>query len=379
MSKTPSQITPTPYDPQQGPPIQPPPVPFPGTVSVGGIFGIPLYIHILSPLLVGAILLAVRATGGVHLIPVLIGVGVSLFFHELGHALVARWNGYTVRAIVLYPLRNHAVIEGAMSPRHEMRVAFGGPAVNLLLALLSWSYLAFSGNATVQPDLLKSIAGGDTVAYLLLINATMMIGNLIPALPFDGGACFRAYLMQTTSRSEATRRVAQTGIGFALAFLVVGILMKSPLVALFGLMIFTGTMREVRQEKNEAAFVGVLVQEAMQREFHTVSVADRVHDTEKRFKEHRQRFFPVVQGGQIVGTINYETVLQFSAKKQGAAYVREAMDDQIVSVQTTDSLTSVVTRLTQNGNRPLLVMDGEAVVGIFTENSAETFLRRLGT
>ncbi|MBC8135204.1 MAG: hypothetical protein H8F28_04850, partial [Fibrella sp.] len=290
MSNTPSPVAPTPQDPESGSPKQPLAVPFPGTVSTGSVFSIPLYIHVLAPLLAGTMLLLVRALGGAYLIPVLVGVGVSLYLHELGHALMARWNGYAVRAIVIYPLRNHAVIEGAMTPRHEMRVALSGPAFNFVLALGSWAYLAFSGNAAMRPELLKSIAGGETVAYLLLINATMMIGNLIPALPFDGGTCFRAFLMQTMGRAEATQRVGRIGMGIAVAFFAVGLLTKTPLLALFGLMIFTGTARELRQEKSEAALAGVLVSEAMRREFHTVSVADRVHDTEKLFQEHRQRF-----------------------------------------------------------------------------------------
>jgi Zn-dependent protease len=146
----------------------------------------------------------------------------SLLSHEMGHALVARRLGISVDGITLWVFGGIARLRSdATSPGAEAKVAIAGPVVSLVLAL------AFGG-ATFALDTLSGpplVEGA--VAWLAASNAILLLFNLLPAFPLDGGRILRAWLWRRTGdRYRATARAAWLARIFAFAMIGVGIVMQ---------------------------------------------------------------------------------------------------------------------------------------------------------
>src|SRR4051812_49342450 len=165
---------------------------------------------------------------------VLAAVSALLFFlsvilHELGHAVVAMRNGIGIAGIDLWLFGGVAKMErDTQSPGEEFRVAVAGPVVTLAIAALCFAV----GSAISSPaDVLRGSrfetgAFGATTAvlsWLAFVNGVLLVFNLIPGFPLDGGRIARAIAWwRTGDRIRATRFAARLGRGFAFAMMGLG-------------------------------------------------------------------------------------------------------------------------------------------------------------
>jgi len=140
---------------------------------------------------------------------------VSILLHELGHSVVAQREGIPVKSITLFIFGGLASI-GQRSPtaRTELRIAAGGPLVSLLLAGVFWGISrVFDGN-----DYLEAPS-----AWLAVINLSLLLFNLIPGFPLDGGRILRALVWQYTGDERRASQVALfTGQIAAFGLMAVG-------------------------------------------------------------------------------------------------------------------------------------------------------------
>lgn len=171
--------------------------------KIGSAFGIPIYIHttfLLVPLL------AIWTSNVSGLVPVLavIGLILALFacvvLHEFGHALTARYFGIETRDVTLYPIGGVARLERmSEKPWEELLIAIAGPAVNVVIALLLapvafyaiWTG-AFHGDLhqLSLDDGLWPVAA-ELIVGLFSLNVGLVLFNLLPAFPMDGGRVLR--------------------------------------------------------------------------------------------------------------------------------------------------------------------------------------------
>jgi len=217
-----------------------------GSFSLGRAFGIPIYVH-WSFFFLPAWMVALHwgnwlaAAFG---LAVLLSIFACVLLHELGHALMARWFGIPTSDITLYPIGGVARLQSAGDrPLQEIAIALAGPAVNLVLvlALTPLILLALLAGWLVEPgQLLGEITPEAFLgAYLLSLwlgNGILLVFNLIPAFPMDGGRVLRALLSLAMGRLPATELAAGIGLILALVLGVVGLLSGNwslTLVALF--------------------------------------------------------------------------------------------------------------------------------------------------
>jgi Zn-dependent protease len=165
--------------------------------------------------------------------PGLVGVGLltvgvllgSVALHELGHALAALRVGGKVDAIVLGPVGGLISPRVPDEPETKLFVALAGPIVHLLVAVLAAIALALAGNTQLlgllnplatPEDLVEPGGMGLVAAKLTLwINWLLMLLNLLPAYPFDGGPIFRAMLWPALGRRTAGVVTARIAMGLA--------------------------------------------------------------------------------------------------------------------------------------------------------------------
>jgi Zn-dependent protease len=195
------------------------------SLNIGSLFGIRLELHVTFLLFVGWIavnqgLLTGDALQAAEAVVLLLLVFGCVVLHELGHALAARRYGIATRDIVLLPIGGVARLERMPEqPRQEILVAVAGPAVNVAIAALLYALM----KAVEHPTDLAELLRGGVLETLLLVNVVMVVFNLVPAFPMDGGRVLRALLALRLPYMQATRIASAVGQGAALLLGVVGL------------------------------------------------------------------------------------------------------------------------------------------------------------
>ena len=178
-----------------------------GKWKLGQAFGIGIYVHWTFGLLILFALLG-GGVGGLGVatgILFLLAVFGCVILHELGHSLAARRYGIRTEDITLYPIGGVARLTAMpRRPMEELVIAVAGPAVNvgIAVALVPLVFLTGFLNAWLSGFLM----------YLLAANIVLVLFNLLPAFPMDGGRVFRALLaMKGGDMVQATNTAAKTG------------------------------------------------------------------------------------------------------------------------------------------------------------------------
>jgi Zn-dependent protease len=209
------------------------------SVRVGKLFGIPIFIHPTFLLLPAWVVLTNPGVGSSGLALMLVGV-VAVFgcvvLHELGHALTARRFGIATRDITLYPIGGVARLERmSEKPLEEVLIALAGPAVNLVIVLLL-TPAVFLGVVALSTELLTFSTGAGLVhmamQFLILLwlsNMVLLVFNLVPCFPMDGGRVLRALLSRRLGQVRATQIASGISIPFALLIAAWGLYYNNPI------------------------------------------------------------------------------------------------------------------------------------------------------
>jgi Zn-dependent protease/CBS domain-containing protein len=196
----------------------------------------------------------------------LFGVIAALFLfacvtlHELGHAVMAQRFGIKVEDITLLPFGGLARLRTIpREPKKELAIAIAGPLVNVAIFLI----LALAGGfvyrnqTNITPDfLLDELDRGNAnslLIYLMLANVILVLFNLIPAFPLDGGRVLRALLALKLPWERATRIAAAAGLGFAGFFVLSGLASRDLFLSLIGLMVGFGAWQERQIAAHQSA------------------------------------------------------------------------------------------------------------------------------
>jgi Zn-dependent protease len=229
-----------------------------GSLKIGSAFGIGIYIHwsfILLPLWV---LFTTRDADGPLSRPVMMVLVAAIFgcvvLHELGHALTARRYGIGTRDITLYPIGGVARLERMTErPWEEFWIAVAGPAVNVVIAAALLGVVVVTGSVFTLPGLLDTVPGTFLIS-LLAANIALVLFNLLPAFPMDGGRVLRAILAMNMDRLRATEIAAKVGIAMALLIGVGGYsYFENPMLILIaGFVFFAGQAEAAALRQREA-------------------------------------------------------------------------------------------------------------------------------
>jgi Zn-dependent protease len=281
------------------------------TIRLGQLFGIRIGVSRWSLLVLFFVIYALNGyfsgilTNGTESF-VVAALGALLFFatvvaHELGHALVARHQGMTIEGVDLWALGGFTRTRGEpMTPGAEFRLSAAGPAVNaVIIAVCVGAGLAFgSFRHFLDVALLESglRAGAPLVllGWLALINTVLLVFNLFPAFPLDGGRIARAIVWRLTGDpNRATRACARFGQFFGVVVMVSGAVLVARSYVSSGLwLVLIGLfLTQAARQASVQASVGALIRDVtvadiMDREPVTVPSQTTLLEAAERYFHH---------------------------------------------------------------------------------------------
>ncbi|HLL92318.1 MAG TPA: site-2 protease family protein [Solirubrobacteraceae bacterium] len=272
----------------------------------------------------------------------------SILAHEFGHALVARRRGIEVEEIDLWLLGGVSRMRGeAHRPGDELRYALAGPAVTAVIAV------CFGAAALLLPASTPAAISA-LVEYQALINGVILVFNLMPAFPLDGGRVLRSLLWRRSGdirRSTETAANVGRGFGYLLIFLggleFINGAPEGLWPALIGFFIVAAAGAEARGAQLQAALSGVHVRELMSAPVVSIpletSVARAARDF---FLADRFTAFPVVdEAGRALGLVSLAQVEALTPEQRDARRVGEIAErDPSLLVREQDDVAGLLER-----------------------------------
>ncbi len=345
--------------------------------KIGQFAGIGVYVHATFFLLIGWVVL-VHWQQGHNLAVTLLGVGFILaifacvVLHEFGHALTAKKYGIKTRDITLLPIGGVARLERMPDdPKQELWVALAGPMVNVVIAAVLLLWLHFTH--TFQPLGRLGMVSGSFAQRLMMVNVFLVLFNMLPAFPMDGGRVLRALLATRLDYSTATHVAANIGQGMALFFGFVG-LFTNPFLLFIALFVWIGAAQEASMVQMKTALGGIPVDRAMLTEFHTLKPNDTLNHAVQLILAGSQQDFPVVENGHVVGILTRGDLLKGLAQSGQNTPVSEVMHKDFLQVDANEMLETAFQRLQDCACKTVPVTRRGQLIGLLTSENVGEFM-----
>ncbi len=296
--------------------------------------------------------------------------------HEFGHIFAARRYGIRTPEVTLWPIGGVASLERIPEkPSEELVVALAGPAVNVVLAALLILLFGASFQEAVATELENPRA--PLIARLAAANLFLVVFNLIPAFPMDGGRVLRALLAMRLGRLEATRIAARIGQGAAFLFALAGLFLN-PMLIIIGLFIYLAATAEAQHVAFQDGTQGLAVREAMISPVDALLPHETLEDAIDRLIRTAQKEFPVVDSlGRPAGLLTRDVIIRALRDAGPTATVSDLMTSA-PTVPYWRPLEASLVLLNQSKAPALLIVDDQGrLVGLLTpENIGEMMLVR---
>ncbi|MDA0963249.1 MAG: site-2 protease family protein [Proteobacteria bacterium] len=342
---------------------------------IGRLFGSELRVHVTFFLLLIWVAWAAYAQGGTEAALANLAFVLALFAcvvaHEYGHALTARRYGIATPDITLLPIGGLARLERMPEdPRAEIIVALAGPAVNVVIFVAILLLLGAAPGA----DAFARIETGELgfAEQLAVVNLFLVVFNLIPAFPMDGGRVLRAVLSLRMDRVRATRWAATAGQAVAVAFGFAGLSTGNPMLVLIAVFVFVAAGAEAQDVAMRAMARRMMARDAMITEYETLAPDDGIGAAAQALIRTTQAEFPVLYpGGGLAGFVTRAAI--FAAHADGKAHrVAEIAETGIPEVAVTAGLEKVLEALAQGTPAVAVMAHSGAMAGYVTrENIGE--------
>lgn len=308
---------------------------------------------------------------------------VSILLHEFSHSIVAVRSGIPIKKITLFMFGGVARMERDVEkPLDELKTAAAGPAMTVLLVGFFFVLSRIFARSTIPYALVYS---------LMRINMVVLVFNLIPGFPLDGGRILRAGIWYRSGNFIRATRIA-SGVGKAFAVL---------LVILGFLYIFLGTFVGGLW----MVFIGFFLHQAAQSGYMTAALREsiahlRVSDimrtgvvaveagtnlkalVDDYFLKHHYNAYPVLHGGRLIGIVTLADVKRIERERWSEVRVEQIMRDDVVrfALRPYDPAGRVVDLIMRRRIGRLVVLDDTGVVvGIVTRGDLMEALKLVTT
>jgi Zn-dependent protease len=326
-------------------------------------------------------------------------VGGALYFgsivlHELGHALAARREGMEVTGIDLWLFGGLAKLNrDSNTPGEEFKVAVAGPVVTLVIAgvcaggaILASSPSEFGDAVTLGQQRTDAVVA--LLGWLALVNIVLLIFNMIPAFPLDGGRIARSIAWRLTNdKHRGTRIAGQLGVGFSYLMIAGGIALAvtgDPLNGIWLCLVAWFINQGARSAMLSSAFsekIGDVTARDLMDE-RPVAIpfdATALQAADDYFARYRAQWLPVVDAmGKFAGILRAERASGAITAGQPALTVEELLDSDAgddVEIRGETPLETLLNSDALRRHGALAVVDSEhRLVGVVTADQVRRAL-----
>jgi Zn-dependent protease/CBS domain-containing protein len=347
--------------------------------SIGRIAGTEIKVHVTFLLFVAWIALVEYQQAGpaaaVATTLFLFAVFLCIVLHEFGHILMARRFGVRTPDVILLPIGGVARLERIPDePKQELLIAIAGPLVTLAIAVLLYLLIVVSGD---QPSFRDPTTGDVSfLERLMAVNTYLLLFNLIPAFPMDGGRVLRALLASRMGLLRGTRAAATLGQTLAVVGGLYGLTRPAPFLVLIAFFVFLGANAEAAAVETRAAGEGLRVQQMMVTDFRTIPVYARLGQAVELLLSGEQREFPVVDNsGRVLGILTRDNLIRGLSQRGADSPVSEAMTADVPTVSPTLGFQEALERLRSSKLPALPVVDASgSLMGLLTLDNVTDLL-----
>jgi Zn-dependent protease len=345
------------------------------SIKLGKLFGIDIKVHLtfLLILIWGALNYGGSA-GPVYGLVVTIAVFTLVLLHELGHSLAAMWYGIPVRDITLLPIGGVARLERMPDkPIQELVVALAGPAVNVILAALLLPVVVALAAVQSNPFSLRLlIEPGLTglLTFLFGVNVMLVLFNMLPAFPLDGGRVFRAGLGLFMDYRQATDIAVNVGRVLAVGLGIFGIFYGQFFLAIIAFFIFMAGGQESKAVAARSLLRNIQAQQALSQGNVALSAHATVGQVASMMLTNPQPNFAVLDpyNGEFLGVATSRSVAQAMQRGEWHHYITEVMHHarNIPKIALNAPLAEVHDLLAGASHQVVAVYDGLHFRGLLT-------------
>ena len=345
--------------------------------KLGKFAGIDVYIHTTFLLLIGWVgytyWLEHQDWGEVLMgIVFILTLFLCVILHEYGHALTARKYGVKTRDITIYPIGGVARLERMPEkPIEELWVAIMGSAVNVVIAAGLFAYLYLTSNLVPLNQL--TVASGSFLERIMVVNITLVLFNLLPAFPMDGGRVLRAILAMNMDYVRATQIAANVGQGFAFLIGFIG-LFGNPFLLFIAFFVWIGASQEASMVQMKNAISGIPVGRAMLTEYQFLSPRDPLSRMAQLMLAGSQHDFPVIDEDRVVGVLTRDDFLSALTQHGQNIAVSAVMKTNLPEVDSYEMVEAALQRIQESGVPALPVTHAGRLVGIVTSENITEYL-----
>jgi CBS domain-containing protein/Zn-dependent protease len=369
---------------------------------IGRYFGVEVRIHAFFLLLL-ALLIGIGSLAGssnARILALWLLLLFAVLVREIARALAAAWYGLDLRGILLLPtggLMTYATLdatERSAQPAMQRRMAAVGPIASIGFGLLLGAIVKATAPGV---DLvgLPWIAPSHLLRAMVWLNILLGAINLLPAFPLDGGRVFAGVPTLDKSGDKSKLRAAGLGAGIgnggldvglgaklspgrrwgksaglgqiiAVALIIAGLIIGNMWLTIMGAFILIAAHMENQGLLIQSDVDSVRMRDVMLTQFSTLSASDTLEDALQRAVHTLQDVFPVVRGGNLVGAVSRQNIVEALAAN-GNSYVQGVMTRSFQTALPDDSLVKTLRRIMgERGAQLVPVMEGERIVGIVT-------------
>lgn len=349
---------------------------------IGRLAGVDIYIHATFLLLLAWVALSYwvtwhTAAAVLEGLAFILAIFGCVVLHELGHATAARRFGIPTRDITLYPIGGVARLQRMPeAPLQELWVAAAGPLVNVAIAAGLFLLLGFGQRLTPMAEM--EVGRGGFLQNLMAVNVFLVLFNLIPAFPMDGGRMLRALLALRIEYVQATHIAAAIGQGIALLFGFAGLGLfgfpGNPFLIFIALFVWIGAGQEASLTQMRVAMGGIPARRAMITHFHAVRPNDTLAHVLELILAGSQTDFPVVGPTGVVGILTRSDLLSAVARGGPDQLVGDVMQRKFQTVDPNEMLELAFARLEECACKTLPVVYRGELIGLITSENIGEFL-----
>lgn len=351
---------------------------------IGKVFGVEVRLHsffvfLLAPAAVWSVVIGRPPIRGVVLWGLLL---IAVLVREIARGIAAASFYLNVKSVLLLPTGGLLTYDGVESesragqPGVQRGMALVGPIANIVFGLVVAAFVA-AISPTVPLLAMPWVSPVYLLRTFIWVNLLLGVLNFLPAWPLDGGRVVRSEIVRGAASGSVAGRLLPARLQvlvrmsrwIALSLIVYGVLAPNLWVMMAGLGILLGAMLERQGLLPERETDSTRVGDVMLTEYSILPASATLEDAMMTARHSLQDIFPVVRGGNMVGAVGRQNILDALATS-GNGYVQGIMTRSFQTAQVTDSLMETLNKAVGQSVGASLqivpVVDGEAVVGILT-------------